>query len=440
MPSQPEETPVDELAAILERQPDLARLVERQSDEPDRVEPVVLRRGHSPYCLFRLPVANQPGTLWVSRLPGLRPGHAQVESNALRSFGIDRVVCLVSTRDLEERHGAHNYLRTMRAVFSDRFQQLPIHDHAVPSDDEQFETCVQTVDEALARRERVLVHCVGGCGRSGMFAACVLVRGGADPGDAIRFFRRHRRCGPETPEQVAYVVRYAERLALSRSSATALRAPAIEVVRVTIGQDRPVRLASGGLAAVFVGRARLSDGGIRRVAVKRFHAPLSEQRALDMQDTARELSAAGVRLPKMAMHRLPDGTWVQVSQLFGSSHSGSKLSQPALYFKTLSRSQKVFAVDQLARVATAGYRPSLDLFVVFKSADKGVIPIDLDLVVPEPDTDRGSFELLKAIVQIGADSLERDMLLDAARRASGRVVREALDRGLPRLRRLWAMT
>ena len=59
--------------------------------------------------------------------------------------------------------------------------------------------------------DTVYVHCGAGCGRAGVFASCLLGLHGAEPLDAIGRFRAIRGCGPETPEQVAYVVRHAGR-------------------------------------------------------------------------------------------------------------------------------------------------------------------------------------------------------------------------------------
>jgi hypothetical protein len=43
---------------------------------------------------------------------------------------------------------------------------------------------------------------------------------GLEPLEAVRTYRRHRGCGPETSEQVAYVVRYARRRAASTCGST----------------------------------------------------------------------------------------------------------------------------------------------------------------------------------------------------------------------------
>jgi protein-tyrosine phosphatase len=51
----------------------------------------------------------------------------------------------------------------------------------------------------------VVTYCRGGLGRAGMTAACVLVRSGAGPDEAIDAVRRFRKGAIETLAQEQYV-------------------------------------------------------------------------------------------------------------------------------------------------------------------------------------------------------------------------------------------
>jgi len=55
----------------------------------------------------------------------------------------------------------------------------------------------------------VVLHCLGGLGRSGMVAACALVDAGLAPDDAIRLVREHRSPrAVETRTQEEFVHRF----------------------------------------------------------------------------------------------------------------------------------------------------------------------------------------------------------------------------------------
>jgi protein-tyrosine phosphatase len=415
-----------ELEALIAQRPSLHRLVERQPDEPDVAAIELLCTGPSPYYLVRVPIPDRKGIVFASRLPGSRPTYTQSEVVALVRFGIDRVVCLVPTEAIENLHGAYRYLATVRSLFPGRFHQLEIPDHDIPPDDLAFETLVARIDDAVTTGDRVLVHCVGGCGRTGMFTACLMVRTGMGPEEAIRSFRRHRRCGPETAEQVAYVLRYAQRNAESMCRSPLER----PVQRVSFSRDaegRPRLLARGGLGSVFAGRIHFRCGGSRRVAIKRFHQTL---RLRDVEMHSHRIAAlrrAGVGLPRMLMARLCDGSWAQVSPLFGSLAQGSKLCQPGQFYKTLEIDERCFAIEQLTCVANAGYLPSIDLFVVFRDRAKGILPLDLDLVEPDEDTGESVRRLVRAIIQVGRTGDERDRLLAVATSIASKTTRRRID-------------
>src|SRR5262249_57613282 len=88
-----------------------------------------------------------------------------------------------------------------------RWLHLPIPDGSVPS--EAFEGLWREqagrFHASLKRGGRVLVHCRGGLGRSGMVAARLLVESGMTPEKAIVAVRQIRPRANETPGQEAYV-------------------------------------------------------------------------------------------------------------------------------------------------------------------------------------------------------------------------------------------
>lgn len=96
-----------------------------------------------------------------------------------------------------------------------RWRGLPIRDGGVPSSD------VELLDLLLQLRAeegaRVVVHCLGGLGRSGLVVGCLLAELGWSAESALEALRRARGplC-PETPAQVEYVRAWASRRGAGR--------------------------------------------------------------------------------------------------------------------------------------------------------------------------------------------------------------------------------
>lgn len=425
-----------EVAAIVAEHPELPSLLTRQPDEPARPEMVMLRKAPMPFFMVPVPIPDRPGMIFASRCPA-RGGHYVLEDlDALEREGISRIVCLVPTEPLEQLHGVDGYLPEARERFGARFHQVDVLDHQLPATDEGFNDAVAAIDTALRDGERVLVHCIAGCGRTGMFVASLMVLAGLDPVAAIRRFRRHRRCGPDTVEQMAYAIRFARRFAPPTAEPEpehertwAWLAPVDRVWPMSDPEGRPHVLARGGTASVLLGRMRLKNGAIHRVAIKQPRIPWRDDQAEAMQATIEALVAAGVRLPRMFLHLLGDES-VVVSQLFGGRARGSRLRQPSQYYRHLSPEERLRAVGQLTRVANAGYAPALDLFVVLEPEPWQAIPIDLDLIHREPDAGRRVWALMRCAMQISDEPAERTTIVSALRTEATGDTAAALEREL----------
>ena len=90
---------------------------------------------------------------------------------------------------------------------------FPIADDSVPPPwrDDDFASLVAGIRRALDDGRRVVVHCRGGVGRSGLVAAAVATTYGDDTEAAIARVRMAQPQAVETREQEAYVGRYAGR-------------------------------------------------------------------------------------------------------------------------------------------------------------------------------------------------------------------------------------
>ena len=92
-------------------------------------------------------------------------------------------------------------------------RHFPIADESVPPawQDDAFAALVAGIRRALDDGRRVVVHCRGGVGRSGLVAAAVATTYCDDADAAIARVRRAQRFAVETDEQEAYVQRFAGR-------------------------------------------------------------------------------------------------------------------------------------------------------------------------------------------------------------------------------------
>jgi len=176
-----------------------------------------------------VPTPGLPGRLGLTFAPGKNaPSEtarvhwlrdAETDLNALRKrHGTDVLVALLRPYEYDllgiphlipqaHRHG----MTVRRFEIADR--TVP---HAALSD--TFDATIDEVCDDLRAGRTVTVFCRGGLGRSGLVAACVLVRLGEKPAHAIARVRSARPGAVETREQERYVEAYADRIGVGRAA------------------------------------------------------------------------------------------------------------------------------------------------------------------------------------------------------------------------------
>ncbi len=88
-----------------------------------------------------------------------------------------------------------------------RFESFPIHDMGVPPSVGEFTIATRRVCRQVAGGINTAVHCRAGVGRSGLFAAGVLLHAGYNVDDAFATIGRIRGVNvPETRQQRAWLV------------------------------------------------------------------------------------------------------------------------------------------------------------------------------------------------------------------------------------------
>lgn len=93
------------------------------------------------------------------------------------------------------------------------FLSLPIPDRQVPTSQERLREAVERLNAILASGRNALVHCRQGIGRTGLVAACLLIKNGMSPGAAVEAVSEARGVAvPETIEQREWIERFAPAL------------------------------------------------------------------------------------------------------------------------------------------------------------------------------------------------------------------------------------
>lgn len=142
----------------------------------------------------------------ISPLPG-GSGLLETDLRTIGEWGPDLIVSLTEQSEMDAACVGH--LGRVLADLNIAWEHMPIVDFGIPDTgaDKQWAELRKRVRSILDARGRVLVHCKGGRGRSGMIVLRVMIERGEDPGDALDRVRSARPGTVETDEQHAWAAR-----------------------------------------------------------------------------------------------------------------------------------------------------------------------------------------------------------------------------------------
>lgn len=157
----------------------------------------------NPYAVYKFPMKHS--FIALSPLPGRVDLEADMQT--ITSNEITSVVTLVSSEELEKYK-----VPTLLEQYAQHNLQLlhsPIPDYGLPTP-EQMKTIIVWVHKKIKAKENVLIHCVGGLGRSGtvmaVYAKAYLGKTGQE---AIEYVRSIRGAGAvETKDQENFVINW----------------------------------------------------------------------------------------------------------------------------------------------------------------------------------------------------------------------------------------
>lgn len=154
-----------------------------------------------------------PGRIGLTFAPGKKhygmSGHwdRDLDADLTRLRNEYKTNLLVSL--IEEHEFAALKIPTLRervAMHGINILWYPIRDVSVPTSIEDFAAAVNTITNALSTGQTVVIHCMGGLGRTGLVAAaCLVAATKLTPGKAIEIVRHARPGTIQTKEQERYI-------------------------------------------------------------------------------------------------------------------------------------------------------------------------------------------------------------------------------------------
>ncbi|MFT4743945.1 MAG: protein-tyrosine phosphatase [Yoonia sp.] len=148
-------------------------------------------------------VAMGSGVIALSPMPGL-DGDFVCDMRDVIAWQPDLVVTLVEQAELAAKGAAG--LGASLAQASVDWRHMPMVDFGTPSVDDgpDWDDVIANAVTRLSDGGRVLVHCRGGCGRSGMAVLRIMIAAGEDADAALMRLRTARPCAIETAAQMQW--------------------------------------------------------------------------------------------------------------------------------------------------------------------------------------------------------------------------------------------
>ena len=143
------------------------------------------------------------GILALSRAPGAGGDYAG-DLRLIREWRPSMVISM-TTRVEHVILGVENLGTDIQGLGS-RWFHMPVEDYQTPTEemDEHWQHISTMARQAMSGGGRVLVHCRGGCGRSGMAVLRLMIESGEHAEAALRRLRALRPCAVETDAQMAW--------------------------------------------------------------------------------------------------------------------------------------------------------------------------------------------------------------------------------------------
>lgn len=167
-----------------------------------------------PFVIHEIEISSG-GRLGICRLPG-RSGDLKGD---IRTIALWPATILLSMTERNESNakGAAG-LEVALAEVGIQHLQFPIRDFDAPDPASlAWEALAPQLHAALDGGARILLHCMGGKGRSGMVAVRLMIERGMAGKDAVALVRRVRPGAVETEAQLAWAIEHTHRPVISNA-------------------------------------------------------------------------------------------------------------------------------------------------------------------------------------------------------------------------------
>jgi protein-tyrosine phosphatase len=134
-----------------------------------------------------------------------------------KQAGADTVLSLLTPEEEEEEDLGLRQEAGKAKKLGLEFTSFPIPDRQIPRSEAKGADILDRVTRRLTDGKNVVVHCRQGIGRTGLVAACLLVKKGMSPGAAVELVSAARGVSvPETTEQRDWIDHYAVGLSATK--------------------------------------------------------------------------------------------------------------------------------------------------------------------------------------------------------------------------------
>lgn len=146
------------------------------------------------------------GKLALAPVPGAA-GDLQADVDAIAQWGASLVIS--ATEGAEMQNLGAGELPDLLKQAGIAWGHFPIQDFGVPDSAvaPQWAVLSQVAHQTLQAGGRVLVHCRGGCGRSGMLVLRLMLEAGGAADEVLAQLRAVRPCAVETDAQLAWATK-----------------------------------------------------------------------------------------------------------------------------------------------------------------------------------------------------------------------------------------